>query len=132
MGNLGVYIQVPFCQTKCTYCNFHTGVVSPGRFAPYAAAVCREISDHRQLLESAGVGSPALKEVESRAVDTVYIGGGTPSLLEPELLASMLEGLHNNFNCSFMEVTLEADPETIDAEKVAQWAAAGFNRISFG
>ena len=132
MGNLGVYIQVPFCQTKCTYCNFHTGVVSPGRFAPYAAAVCREISEHRQLLESPGVGVAALKEAQSRTVDTVYIGGGTPSLLEPELLASMLEGLRNNFDCSFTEVTLEADPETIGPEKAAQWAAAGFNRISFG
>ena len=132
MGNLGVYIQVPFCQTKCTYCNFHTGVVSPGRFAPYAAAVCREIGGHRQLLESAGVGFSALKGVESHTVDTVYVGGGTPSLLEPELLASMLEGLRSNFNCSFTEVTLEADPETIDAEKAAEWAATGFNRISFG
>ena len=132
MGNLGVYIQVPFCQTKCTYCNFHTGVVSPGRFAPYAAAVCREIGAHRQLLESAGVGFPASKGVQSHTVDTVYVGGGTPSLLEPELLASMLERLRNNFECSFTEVTLEADPETIDAEKAAHWAAAGFNRISFG
>jgi oxygen-independent coproporphyrinogen III oxidase len=132
MGNLGVYIQVPFCQTKCTYCNFHTGVVSPGRFAPYAAAVCREIVNHRQLLESAGVTIPSSLGFENHSVDTVYIGGGTPSLLEPELLVTMLHALHVNFACSFTEVTLEADPETIDAEKAAHWAAAGFNRISFG
>ena len=132
MENLGVYIQVPFCQTKCTYCNFHTGVVSPGRFAPYAAAVCREISNHRQLLESAGITISALNGAESRSVDTVYIGGGTPSLLEPELLELILQALRANFDCSFTEVTLEADPETIDAEKAAQWAAMGFNRISFG
>jgi len=132
MGNLGVYIQVPFCQTKCTYCNFHTGVVSPGRFAPYSAAVCREIVSHRPLLESAGVTISALEEAQARSVDTVYLGGGTPSLLEPELLAAMLQALRANFDCSFTEVTLEADPETIDAEKAAQWAAVGFNRISFG
>ena len=132
MANLGVYIQVPFCQTKCTYCNFHTGVVSPGRFAPYAAAVCREIASHRQLLASAGVTISPLAEPHAQSVDTVYIGGGTPSLLEPELLAQMLQALHSNFDCSFTEVTLEADPETIDAEKAAQWAEAGFNRISFG
>src|ERR1700739_683299 len=132
MGNLGVYIQVPFCQTKCTYCNFHTGVVSPGRFAPYSAAVCREIGSHRSLLESAGVTSSCLGETQARCVDTVYIGGGTPSLLEPELLAAMLRELRANFDCAFNEVTLEADPETIDAEKAAQWAAIGFNRISFG
>jgi len=132
MGKLGVYIQVPFCQTKCTYCNFHTGVVSPGRFAPYAAAVSTEIANHRRLLESGGVAGSTLNEVRGHSVDTVYIGGGTPSLLEPELLVVMFEALRSNFDCSFTEVTLEADPETIDSEKAAQWAAAGFNRISFG
>jgi oxygen-independent coproporphyrinogen-3 oxidase len=132
MGSLGVYIQVPFCQTKCTYCNFHTGVVSPGRFAPYSAAVCREIGGHRQLLDSAGVAISSLDKAQARAVDTVYFGGGTPSLFEPELLATMLQALQANFDCAFSEVTLEADPETIDAEKAAQWAAMGFNRISFG
>jgi oxygen-independent coproporphyrinogen III oxidase len=132
MGDLGVYIQVPFCQTKCTYCNFHTGVVSPGRFAPYAAAVCREIVNHRQLLESAGVKISPSTGPRTHTVDTVYIGGGTPSLLEPELLVAMLQTLRANFDCAFTEVTLEADPETIDAEKAGQWAAAGFNRISFG
>jgi len=132
MGNLGVYIQVPFCQTKCTYCNFHTGVVSPGRFAPYADAVCREIANYRPLLESSGViASPSIGS-PTQNLDTVYVGGGTPSLLEPELLAAMLQSLRSNFGCFFKEVTLEADPETIDAEKAAHWAAAGFNRISFG
>ena len=132
MGNLGVYIQVPFCQTKCTYCNFHTGVVAPGRFAPYADAVCREIANYRPLLESSGViASPSIGS-PTQNLDTVYVGGGTPSLLEPELLAAMLQSLRSNFGCFFKEVTLEADPETIDAEKAAHWAAAGFNRISFG
>jgi len=132
MGNLGVYIQVPFCQTKCTYCNFHTGVVSAGRFAPYAAAACHEIGHHRALLESVGVAIGDVFRPQSHSVDTVYFGGGTPSLLEPELLADMLQALRTSFECSFTEVTLEADPETIDAQKAAQWAAAGFNRISFG
>ncbi|HEV3420808.1 MAG TPA: radical SAM family heme chaperone HemW [Candidatus Acidoferrum sp.] len=132
MGNLGVYIQVPFCQTKCTYCNFHTGIVSPGRFAPYADAVCREIVNHRQLLESAGVKISPSIALQTQSVNTVYIGGGTPSLLEPELLTAMLQALRTNFDCSFTELTLEADPETIDAEKGSKWAAAGFNRISFG
>src|ERR1700740_1942454 len=66
---LGLYIQVPFCQTKCTYCNFHTGVVSRDRYQPYANAVCREI---------AGVAEP-----RQPSADTVYFGGGTPSLLDP-------------------------------------------------
>jgi oxygen-independent coproporphyrinogen-3 oxidase len=132
MANLGVYIQVPFCQTKCTYCNFHTGVVSPGRFAPYAQAVSREIADYRTLLTSAGAHSADVLLATSPAVDTVYLGGGTPSLLEPQLLASMLDALRRSFSCNWNEVTLEADPETIDAEKAAAWAAMGFNRISLG
>ena len=61
MRKLGIYVQVPFCQTKCTYCNFHTGVVATARFAPYVEAVCREIREHREMLKAAGVGlSPGM------------------------------------------------------------------------
>jgi oxygen-independent coproporphyrinogen-3 oxidase len=135
MAKVGVYIQVPFCQTKCTYCNFHTGVVSAGRFAPYAEAVCREIREHEALLAAAGLewsGAQERTASEVFVVDTVYIGGGTPSLLEPALLADMLRALRETFTCPWEEVTLEADPETIEAEKAAQWATAGINRISLG
>ncbi|HUI51569.1 MAG TPA: radical SAM protein, partial [Candidatus Bathyarchaeia archaeon] len=132
MVKLGVYIQVPFCQTKCTYCNFHTGVVSPGRFAPYSEAVCREIRDYHRLLEASGVQTPALFAAGLPVVDTVYVGGGTPSLLEPPLLAQMLQALRTIFSCEWDEVTLEADPETVDAEKAAAWVEMGFNRVSFG
>ncbi len=123
MRKVGIYVQVPFCQTKCTYCNFHTGVVASSRFAPY---VCHEA-----------------------VVDTVYIGGGTPSLLDPAHLQSILDAIRETFNgngegedCGgqksggepphSQEVTLEADPETIEAEKAAPWVQAGINRVSFG
>ena len=135
MGKTGVYIQVPFCQTKCTYCNFHTGVVSAGRFVPYAEAVCREIREHAALLRAAGVEWNEAQEraaVGNVVVDTVYIGGGTPSLLEAALLADMLRAVRETFACAWEEVTLEADPETIEAEKAAHWVAAGINRISLG
>src|SRR5258706_5554309 len=66
MRKLGIYVQVPFCQTKCTYCNFHTGVVASSRFAPYVEAVCREIRGHRELLRGAGVDWPG------------RLGGGVP------------------------------------------------------
>jgi oxygen-independent coproporphyrinogen-3 oxidase len=115
---LGVYIQVPFCQTKCTYCNFHTDVVSRDRYKPYADAICREISD-----SSAD---------QKTSVDTVYFGGGTPSLLEPSALGKILDALSATFPFVTPEITLEADPETITAEKSAAWLAAGFNRISLG
>ena len=132
--NLGAYIQVPFCQTKCTYCNFHTGVVARDRYQPYAAAVCREIT---------GAASSAdLAPLRGAAMDTVYFGGGTPSLLEPRALANILDSLRANFGLPAMppalasaaepEITLEADPETITPEKAQAWRVAGFNRISLG
>jgi oxygen-independent coproporphyrinogen-3 oxidase len=127
--SLGIYIQVPFCQTKCTYCNFHTGVVSRDRYDSYADAVCREIAD------SSGTDTPACAE-ERRAcaeVDTVYFGGGTPSLLEPAALEKILSALRRSFQLSVQsEITLEADPETIAHENSAAWLRASFNRISLG
>ncbi|GAC1621530.1 MAG: radical SAM family heme chaperone HemW [Candidatus Acidiferrum sp.] len=130
MTRLGIYVQVPFCQTKCTYCNFHTGVVSAARFAPYAAAVCREIAEHRARYAMAGVVLP--ETLEGAIVDTIYFGGGTPSLLDPAHLGDILYALRRTFDCQLEEVTLEADPETIDPVKTAAWVAAGINRVSFG
>jgi oxygen-independent coproporphyrinogen-3 oxidase len=140
--NLGVYIQVPFCQTKCTYCNFHTGVVAREKYAPYADAVRREIAD----LAAGGEISALQRDA---VVDTAYFGGGTPSLLEPSALAGIVDALRQNFAfadsaalpsessrqataAAPAEITLEADPETITPEKARAWIAAGFNRISLG
>ena len=126
MSNLGLYIQVPFCQTKCTYCNFHTGVVSFDRFAPYIHAVQQEITNASDLFAEAGIVVP------TEIVDTIYIGGGTPSLLNPELLTGILHTIQERFPCALQEVTLEADPETITREKAGQWVSSKINRISFG
>jgi len=141
MEKLGIYLQVPFCQTKCTYCNFHTGVVATSRFAPYVEAVCREIRGHRELLRAAGVdwragfaGKAHSQEwlCQEDAADTVYIGGGTPSLLDPAHLQKILDAIRETFAGNLEEVTLEADPETVEAEKAVAWARAGINRVSFG
>jgi oxygen-independent coproporphyrinogen-3 oxidase len=135
--NTGIYIQVPFCQTKCTYCNFHTGVASRAAYAPYARAVEREIRDWRALHAAANLESVAhldpieqpmigvverQKRVSSREshgdqelsrvnkvikpffaqkkVDTIYLGGGTPSLFDPADLARILEAVHSQFACT--------------------------------
>ncbi|HYT20737.1 MAG TPA: radical SAM family heme chaperone HemW [Candidatus Polarisedimenticolia bacterium] len=147
MRKLGIYVQVPFCQTKCTYCNFHTGVVASSRFAPYVEAVCREIREHRELLRAAGVGEDLagkahgpIRQAQGKqewlcheaVVDTVYIGGGTPSLLDPSHLQNILDVIRATFVTDLAEVTLEADPETVQAEKAAAWVRAGINRVSFG
>ena len=154
----GVYVQVPFCQTKCTYCNFHTGVVSSARFAPYVEAVCAEIRGYRRLYGASDIALP--EAFDEAVVDTVYIGGGTPSLLDPVHLQSILDEIRATFRLNsegegtaqkksfaeaqhsiapggryspeFVEVTLEADPETIEGEKATAWVRAGINRVSFG
>jgi oxygen-independent coproporphyrinogen III oxidase len=141
MEKLGIYVQVPFCQTKCTYCNFHTGVVASSRFAPYVEAVCREIRGHRELLREAGVDwcvglagkVHSLEWLCHEAIaDTVYIGGGTPSLLDPAHLQDILDAIRATFEVDFEEVTLEADPETVEAGKATAWVRTGINRVSFG
>src|ERR1700683_2447504 len=107
----GMYVQVPFCQTKCTYCNFHTGVFSPKLYSPYVDAVVTEI-------QRAPANAPLA--VGLGAVDTIYIGGGTPSLLEPSALARVTVAIRDHFaTAQDLEVTLEADPETITAAKSA-------------
>lgn len=132
--NLGIYIQVPFCQTKCTYCNFHTGVVSKSLYNPYADAVCREIRENARFYQSAGVSAlvGAWHAVPALTADTVYIGGGTPSLFEPAALARILDAIRATFDCALEEVTLEADPETVTEDHAAAWRAAGISRVSFG
>ena len=149
MNSLGIYVQVPFCQTKCTYCNFHTGVVAQERFRPYVHAVCKEIREYPQLLSAARVdwrggfgpsGARTLQGENDRPaaesigffVDTVYFGGGTPSLLEAEHLKEIVEEIRRTFSTALEEVTLEADPETVEEEKAAGWVRAGINRVSFG
>jgi len=123
----GVYVQVPFCQTKCTYCNFHTGVFSHELYAPYVEAIVREIAEYPRLLRENNI-----QEIPETVVDTVYVGGGTPSLLDPNALRGVLDAIRAAFPCNCEEVTLEADPETITPEKAAAWRAAGFDRISMG
>jgi oxygen-independent coproporphyrinogen III oxidase len=129
--NLGLYIQVPFCQSKCTYCNFHTGVFPESLQHPYVAAVCREIHEHAALYAAQNLGTPAA-DGELLSVDTVYVGGGTPSLLPAASLAQIMDALRGSFRCVLEEVTLEVDPETVSPEKARAWRFSGFNRISLG
>src|SRR5437899_8092321 len=117
---LGIYIQVPFCQTKCTYCNFHTGVASRAAYAPYARAVEREIRDWRALHGTANLESTShLEAIErpmtgvverqkrvrnhaafgDKKVDTIYLGGGTPSLFDPADLSRILDAVRSHFAC---------------------------------
>lgn len=117
-AKIGIYVQVPFCQTKCTYCNFHTGVFSRSLYSPYVDAVCRETRGSRAL--------------PNTMADTVYIGGGTPSLLGPADVARILAAIRDVYGAKWEEVTLEADPQTITPQNAQVWRDAGVNRISMG
>ena len=109
----GVYLSYPFCAQKCTYCNFASGVFPRERQSRYIAALTEEIRAHRWQWRP----------------ETVYFGGGTPSELEPETLATLLADIPG---CPWQEATLEAAPGSITAEKASAWAAAGIGRISLG
>jgi oxygen-independent coproporphyrinogen-3 oxidase len=125
-GALGLYISIPFCRSKCTYCNFASGVYPASDHARY---VERVIEDSR-----AAAGWAAEMGVEPpRRVDTVYLGGGTPSLLAPELLEQLFAAMRAEFQFEAdAEITVECAPGQIADETLEALVAAGVNRVSLG
>ena len=124
MNSLGIYISVPFCRAKCSYCNFASGVSSVSAHEQYVARVCGEIRSVRQRL-----GSAAIPE----HVDSVYLGGGTPSVLSPALVRQLAHTLRQEFAISpGAEITLECAPGQLDDPALDAMLGLGVNRISFG
>ncbi len=114
---LGLYVHIPFCASICAYCNFNRGLHDEGLRRRYVAALEREIGE-------AADGTPA---------DTVFFGGGTPSLLEPDEVARLLTACRESFAVDAdAEVTLEVNPETSSEARLAGFREAGVNRLSFG
>ena len=117
MDSLGIYISVPFCRAKCTYCNFASGVSSVSAHEQYVARVCAEIRSVRQRL-----GNAAIPE----QVDSVYLGGGTPSVLSPALLGELAQTLRQEFAISpGAEITLECAPGQLDDAGACRHAGLG-------
>jgi oxygen-independent coproporphyrinogen-3 oxidase len=116
---LGLYVHVPFCTAICNYCNFNRGLFDAPVKERYVASLIREIE---------GVGT-----VGRRQADTIYFGGGTPSLLDPDEVAHIIGACERTFDIADeREVTLEANPESITVERLAAYRAAGVNRLSIG
>jgi oxygen-independent coproporphyrinogen-3 oxidase len=114
---LGIYVHVPFCSAICNYCNFNRGLYDADLKTRYVHALRTEIAHAR-----AGYRA-----------DTVFFGGGTPSLLEPAEVASIIQSVRENFDLDqASEITLETNPETVDRDKLERFRAAGVNRLSFG
>ncbi len=124
MNSLGIYISVPFCRAKCTYCNFASGVSSVGAHEQYVARVCGEMRSLRSRLGEAAV---------PEQVDSIYLGGGTPSVLSPALLGELAQALRQEFVITpGAEITLECAPGQLDDPGLSAMLAFGVNRLSFG
>jgi oxygen-independent coproporphyrinogen-3 oxidase len=114
---LGLYIHIPFCASICSYCNFNRGLYDAALEERYVSALESEI-------RTAGDGS---------AADTIFFGGGTPSLLDPGKIARLIGACRDAFAVApDAEVTLEANPETVSVERIEAFARAGVNRVSVG
>lgn len=114
----GIYIHIPFCRKACHYCNFHFST-SLGKAEAVQASIIKEIS----------LRSSELNE----EVQTIYFGGGTPSILDPEAIDKILQAIKDHYAISsHPEITLEANPDDITTEKARAWKQMGINRFSIG
>jgi len=126
MTNAGIYIHIPFCRSRCSYCDFATGMYESGIAEQYAGALCSEVNDWCEIERPS-------------VVDTIYFGGGTPSLLTASQIESIAASVHSRFEVTEdAEVTLEINPGDGGAtagskrEAMREWLRLGINRASFG
>jgi oxygen-independent coproporphyrinogen-3 oxidase len=123
---LGIYISFPFCRSKCTYCNFASGVYPSADHVPYVDRLIEDLASAQEWAAAMGAELP-------RRVDTVYLGGGTPSLLDPNLLALLFAAVRAEFDLDAgAEVTMECAPGQLADATLAAIVAAGVNRVSLG
>ena len=126
MRPAGVYIHIPFCRSRCSYCDFATGAYEGGLAERYVRALEREIASFDLARISPRVAGP-------REVDTIYFGGGTPSLLAPRQVESILDAVREKFRVDpRAEVTMEMNPGTVTPRLAQAFRRAGVNRASFG
>lgn len=119
-GGFGLYLHWPFCASKCPYCDFNSHV---------AASIDQRRWMRAYLGEITRIGT----ETSGRVLNTVFFGGGTPSLMDPEIVAAILERIRSTWPvANDLEVTLEANPGSVDAARFHAYAAAGVNRLSMG
>jgi oxygen-independent coproporphyrinogen III oxidase len=123
---LGIYISVPFCKTKCSYCNFASEVFSRGLFERYVDRVCTDVANSEQAAKEAG------GEIESE-VDSIYFGGGTPTMLAPADLRRVFDAVRAEFSVRRdAEITVECAPGTLAQEMLETLSGCGVNRVSLG
>ena len=124
--SLGVYISVPFCRTKCSYCNFASDVFSRAMFERYVDRVCADIENAPQMAKSVGAGI-------DRDADSIYLGGGTPTVLDSRQLERIFAAVRAQFSVlPHAEVTVECAPGTLTPEMIDTLLRCGVNRVSLG
>lgn len=122
----GIYISVPFCKSKCSYCNFASGVFSRDRMQKYVDRVSQDIA-------ASGETAPKLGADFSREVDSLYLGGGTPSTLEPDQLRQLFRSVREHFTIQpDAEITVECAPGTLPLQMIETLVDCGVNRVSLG
>jgi oxygen-independent coproporphyrinogen-3 oxidase len=125
-GPVGIYISVPFCKAKCTFCNFASGVFGAERMQHYVDRLCTEIRGTHAAAINLGASLP-------RMIDTIYFGGGTPSLLSAGQFQQIFRQLRGEFDVAAdAEITLECAPGQLSDETLDELLRQGMNRISFG
>lgn len=124
---IGLYIHVPFCESKCIYCDFNSYAGMETRFESFVRAL---VADLRRGVSWDLPGAPLCEGAE---VSTVFLGGGTPSVLTPEQIARIMDAARSRYKIkAAAEITMEANPGTISLEKFEGYIAAGVNRLSMG
>ncbi|MGI9402833.1 MAG: coproporphyrinogen-III oxidase family protein, partial [Rhizobiaceae bacterium] len=120
-GTFGVYVHWPFCAAKCPYCDFNSHVRhNPVDQAVYVQAYCREIAHMASL-------------VPDKTVSSIFFGGGTPSLMEPATIQEILDSIAGHWPVEAdAEITLEANPSSVEAQRFHGYRKAGVNRVSLG
>ncbi len=118
MNPIGLYLHVPFCFSKCAYCDFYSNRADVSVFDSFTDTVCEHLTEAGNRL--------------NRPADTLYIGGGTPSLLGGERIARLVTAAKKGFGLADAEITVECNPKEHLAEDFKQMAAAGVNRLSLG
>lgn len=120
MKEIGVYIHIPFCKSKCIYCDFNSFAKKDNCIEEYINAVIKEIKEYA-------------KQNKDVLIKTIYIGGGTPSYINEKYINKILETLKNNFEIlSNAEITIEINPGTVNRKKLNTYYKAGINRLSIG
>jgi oxygen-independent coproporphyrinogen-3 oxidase len=131
---LGLYISVPFCRTKCSYCNFASDVFSKSAYENYVARVLEDIANSRQLaLELGCAFGSALGCTYDDTADSIYLGGGTPSILEAAQLLRIFAAVRGHFAIApDAEITVECAPGTLTPVLIETLLQCGVNRVSLG